>query len=121
MEHFKKALQNIPTDQTPHSVDLIIAFEFQVGVDPEHVELLEDVEHDEARGPGPRGDGDEAHDVPAETDEGFRGPRHQDAVQPELGMQCRISTCTLFTIETGYTVIKMLQFVLGRTPSLYPG
>ena len=62
----------------------IIAFEFQIRVDPEHVEPLEDVEHDEAREAGPDGDGDEAHDVPAEADEGLRRPSHQDAVEPGL-------------------------------------
>ena len=60
-----------------------IAFELEVGVDPEHLELLEDVEHDEAGESGPDGDGDEAHHVPPQADEGLRRPRHQDSVEPE--------------------------------------
>ena len=54
-----------------------------LGLDPEHLEVLEDGEHDVAHGAGPRRYGEQADEVPAEAAGGLRAPGHQDALAAE--------------------------------------
>ena len=61
----------------------ILTLELVLGLDPEHLEVLEDGEHDVAHGAGPRRYGEQADEVPAEAAGGLRAPGHQDALAAE--------------------------------------
>ena len=52
----------------------LLTLELVLGLDPEHLEVLEDGEHDVAHGARPRGDRQQADQVPAQTSRGLGAP-----------------------------------------------
>ena len=60
-----------------------LTLELVLGLDPEHLEVLEDGEHDVAHGAGPRGDREQPDQVPAQPTGRLGAPRHQDALAAE--------------------------------------